>query len=61
MSGKQELIMNLFIGHPKLVQSLDSVFTCMEMYTIIVTRFMWDSNIDYWGHLADADGPKIDV
>ena len=46
------------MGRPKLVQSLDSVYTCSEMLLIFL---LGDANIDYKSRPADVDGPKKDI
>ena len=43
------------MGRPKLIQSLDSVYTCTEMLLIFVPE---DAFIDYTGRPAEADDPK---
>ena len=44
------------MSRPKLVQSLDSMYTRTEMVLIFV---LGDAFIDYSGRPTDADGPKI--
>ena len=43
------------MGRPKLVLSLDGVYTCTKMFLIFVPG---DTIIGYRGCPADADGPK---
>ena len=50
----QESIKDQSVGHPELVQSLDTVCTCTEMLLIFVP----ETQMDYRGQPADADGPK---
>ena len=48
------------MGRPKMVQSMDSVYTYTEMQDTNVTHFgLLDSNINYRVRLADAYGQKI--
>ena len=47
------------MGRPKMVQSMDSVYTYTEIQDTNVTHFsLWDGNIDYRVRLVDAYGPK---
>ena len=48
------------MGRPKMVQSMDSVYTYIEMQDTIVTHFgLWDGgNIDYRVRLVDEYCPK---
>ena len=50
---RQELIKIRFLGRPKLVQSLDSVYTCTEILLIFV------QGDGHRGHPDDADHRKM--